>query len=121
MRFGKGGTDQAPSDVELGERVTGHLADLGDQAGRYADVGESVVALEAAVPHYQVERRGRHDRPPPSCGYANGQPALAAYAQKPLSHCDAAGPSAATWVSMMATVPLDGTMYAVVPVPPTQP
>jgi hypothetical protein len=70
VRLDKRGTDQAPFDVELGERVTVDLADLSDQARRYADVGEPGPPLEAAVPHNQVERRGGHGRPPPSCGVA---------------------------------------------------
>src|SRR5215470_11015874 len=54
-------------------------------------------------------------------GTRRHQPALAAYRQKSGIHSCGAGLSAATWVSKMATVPVDGVMCADVPVPPTQP
>jgi hypothetical protein len=49
------------------------------------------------------------------------QHASAAYRQKSRIHVGGVGLSAATWVSRMATVPVDGMMCADVPVPPTQP
>lgn len=47
--------------------------------------------------------------------------ALAAYRQKSRIHSAGTGLSEATWVSRMATAPVDGVMCAEVPVPPTQP
>jgi predicted glycoside hydrolase/deacetylase ChbG (UPF0249 family) len=49
------------------------------------------------------------------------QDALAVYRQKSGIHSTGTGLSAATWVSRIATEPVDGVMYADVPVPPTQP
>ncbi|CAM5266594.1 hypothetical protein [Streptomyces griseus] len=46
---------------------------------------------------------------------------LAAYVQKSRITCGVVGPDIAIWVSRTATVPVAGTMWAVVPVPPTQP
>jgi hypothetical protein len=46
---------------------------------------------------------------------------LAACRQKSRIRSGGVGLSAATWVSRMAIVPVDGVMWAVVPVPPTQP
>ena len=46
---------------------------------------------------------------------------MAAYRQNARMHSGGVGPSVATWVSKIATVPVDGVMCADVPVPPTQP
>lgn len=45
----------------------------------------------------------------------------AAYCQKAGIHSGGVGLSVATWVSKIAIVPVDGVMWAEVPVPPTQP
>ena len=46
---------------------------------------------------------------------------MAAYRQNARMNSGGVGPSVATWVSKIAIVPVEGVMWAEVPVPPTQP
>ena len=52
---------------------------------------------------------------------AEAAQASAAYRQKSRISAGGVGPVISSWVSRMATVPVDGVMCAAVPVPPTQP
>jgi hypothetical protein len=54
-------------------------------------------------------------------GGTAAQWALETQRQKSCVHLGGTGPSAATWVNRMATVPVARVMWADVPVPPTQP
>ena len=61
---------------------------------------------------------------PPSAtesGFRSGQWAPNAYSQKRRMNGVELGPVIWTWVRRTPTVPVAGTMWAVVPVPPTQP
>ena len=113
--------DRSDLDTYLamaGEFGARKVLDVGCGTGTLACLlaghGLEVTAIDPAVASLAVARRK------PGADGAHPQ-AFAACRQKSRIKAVGAGPVISSWLSRMATVPVDGVRCAAVPVPPTQP